>query len=60
MTQTMGISYSEMKIFLLHQGNQRVGWREGWIRDTVPEQSMSKSYVVLTILKYVPSLVVQW
>ena len=60
MTQTVGVSYSEMTVILLHQGNQRVGWREGWIRDTAPEQSMSKSYVALTILKYGPSLVVQW
>ena len=59
MTQTMVVSYSEMKIILFHQVSQRVGWREGWIRDTVPEQSMPKPYVVLKF-NYGPSLVVKW
>ena len=60
MTHTMVVSDSEMKIILLLQVSQRVGWREGWIRDIVPEQSLSKPYVVLKILNYGPSLVVQW
>ena len=45
MTQTMVVSYSEMKIILLHRVSQRVGWREGWIREIQYLNSLCQNHM---------------